>query len=70
MFKNTSYGGPEDFSGNQILLENNGTEIFFDFTQSFTFGSEFFTFLFPALRPHQQTFPVSVSAEDTPLITG
>ncbi len=46
MVKNTSYEGLKDISGNQILLENNGTKIILNFRRSFTFSSEFFTGLF------------------------
>ena len=42
MVKLTFYGGVNEIGGNKILLGDKGTKIF-DFGQSFTFGSEFFT---------------------------
>jgi ribonuclease J len=38
----TFYGGVNEIGGNKILLEDNGTKIFFDFGQSFNFGERFF----------------------------
>ncbi len=43
MVKLTFYGGVNEIGGNKILLEDKQTRIFFDFGQSFTFGSEYFT---------------------------
>jgi len=43
MVKLTFYGSVNEIGSNKILLEDNGTKIFLDFGQSFTFGSEFFT---------------------------
>jgi ribonuclease J len=39
----TFYGGVNEIGGNKILLQDKKTRIFFDFGQSFTFGSEYFT---------------------------
>ena len=43
MVKLTFFGGVNEIGGNKILLEDKKTRIFFDFGQSFTFGSEYFT---------------------------
>ena len=43
MVKLTFYGGVNEIGGNKILLEDKKTKTFFDFGQSFTFGSEYFT---------------------------
>lgn len=43
MVKITLYGGVNEIGGNKILLEDRTTRIFFDFGQSFTFGSNYFT---------------------------
>jgi ribonuclease J len=43
MAKLTFYGGVNEIGGNKILLEDKKTRIFFDFGQSFNFGSEYFT---------------------------
>ena len=43
MAKLTFYGGVNEIGGNKILLEDKKTKIFFDFGQSFTFGSSYFT---------------------------
>jgi ribonuclease J len=43
LLKLTFYGGVNEIGGNKILLEDKKTRIFFDFGQSFTFGSEYFT---------------------------
>jgi ribonuclease J len=43
MVKLTFYGGVGEIGGNKILLEDQRTRIFFDFGQSFGFGSDFFT---------------------------
>jgi ribonuclease J len=40
--KLTFYGGVNEIGGNKILVEDKKTKIFFDFGQSFTFGSEYF----------------------------
>jgi ribonuclease J len=37
------YGGVGEIGGNKILLEDNGTRVFFDFGQSFGFGMDYFT---------------------------
>jgi ribonuclease J len=37
------YGGVDEIGGNKILLEDKGTKLFFDFGQSFSFGTEYFT---------------------------
>ena len=39
----TFFGGVNEIGGNKILLEDRTTRIFFDFGQSFTFGSNYFT---------------------------
>ena len=39
----TFYGGVNEIGGNKILLEDKKTKMLFDFGQSFTFGSEYFT---------------------------
>jgi ribonuclease J len=39
----TFYGGVNEIGGNKILLEDKNTKVFFDFGQSFSFGSEYFT---------------------------
>ena len=39
----TFYGGVNEIGGNKILLQDKKTRIFFDFGQSFTFGSKYFT---------------------------
>lgn len=36
-------GGVDEIGGNKILIEDKGTKVFFDFGQSFNFGSEYFT---------------------------
>jgi ribonuclease J len=41
--KLTFYGGVNEIGGNKILLQDKKTRVLFDFGQSFTFGSEFFT---------------------------
>jgi ribonuclease J len=43
MVKLTFYGGVNEIGGNKILLEDKKTRIFFDFGQSFSFGSKYFT---------------------------
>jgi ribonuclease J len=43
MVKLTFYGGVNEIGGNKILLEDNDTRIFFDFGQSFAFGTDYFT---------------------------
>jgi ribonuclease J len=43
MVKLTFYGGVDQIGGNKILLQDKNTKIFFDFGQSFTFGSDYFT---------------------------
>lgn len=43
MAKLTFYGGVNEIGGNKIQLEDEGTRIFFDFGQSFSFGSQYFT---------------------------
>ena len=42
MIRLTFYGGVNEIGGNKILLEDKGTKIFFDFGQSFSFGSSYF----------------------------
>jgi ribonuclease J len=37
------YGGVNEIGGNKILVEDGKTRIFFDFGQSFTFGTDYFT---------------------------
>jgi ribonuclease J len=37
------YGGVNEIGGNKILLEDKKTKIFFDFGQSFAFGTDYFT---------------------------
>jgi len=37
------YGGVNEIGGNKILLEDRKTRIFFDFGQSFAFGTDYFT---------------------------
>jgi ribonuclease J len=39
----TFYGGVNEIGGNKILLEDKKVRIFFDFGQSFTMGSDYFT---------------------------
>lgn len=39
----TFYGGVNEIGGNKILLQDGDTRIFFDFGQSFTFGTDYFT---------------------------
>ncbi len=39
----TFYGGVNEIGGNKVLLEDGDTRVFFDFGQSFTLGSEYFT---------------------------
>jgi ribonuclease J len=41
--KLTFYGGVGEIGGNKILLQDRGTRVLFDFGQSFSFGSEYFT---------------------------
>ncbi len=43
MVKLTFYGGVDEVGGNKILLEDKKTRLFFDFGQSFSFGSDYFT---------------------------
>jgi ribonuclease J len=43
MISLTFYGGVNEIGGNKILLQDKKTRIFFDFGQSFTFGSDYFT---------------------------
>ena len=43
MVKLTFYGGVKEIGGNKILLEDNGTRIFFDFGLSFKKGTEYYT---------------------------
>jgi len=43
MVKLTFYGGVNEIGGNKILLEDKKTRVFFDFGQSFSFGSKYFT---------------------------
>ncbi|MGD0072368.1 MAG: MBL fold metallo-hydrolase [Candidatus Bathyarchaeia archaeon] len=43
MTKLIFYGGVDEIGGNKILLEDKGTKLFFDFGQSFSFGTEYFT---------------------------
>jgi ribonuclease J len=43
MIKLTFYGGVGEIGGNKILLQDRDTKVLFDFGQSFTFGSEYFT---------------------------
>ncbi|MGB8779888.1 MAG: MBL fold metallo-hydrolase [Candidatus Bathyarchaeia archaeon] len=43
MVKLRFYGGVNEIGGNKILLEDGKTRIFFDFGQSFTFGTDYFT---------------------------
>jgi len=38
----TFYGGVNEIGGNKILLDDNGTRIFLDFGQSFSFGEDYF----------------------------
>ena len=46
----TFYGGVNEIGGNKILLEDKKTRVFFDFGQSFAFGSEYFTGWLPARK--------------------
>ena len=39
----TFYGGVNEIGGNKILLEDEGTKVFFDFGESFTMGEQYFT---------------------------
>lgn len=41
--KLTFYGEVNEIGGNKILLEDNGTKVFFDFGQSFNFGADYYT---------------------------
>ena len=43
MVKLIFYGGVNEIGGNKILLEHKDTRVFFDFGQSFNFGSKYFT---------------------------
>jgi ribonuclease J len=43
MVKLTFFGGVNEIGGNKILLQEKETRILFDFGQSFTFGSAYFT---------------------------
>jgi ribonuclease J len=43
MAKLTFYGGVNEIGGNKILVEDKKTRLFFDFGQSFGFGSDYFT---------------------------
>jgi ribonuclease J len=43
MTKITFLGGVDEIGGNKILIEDKRTKIFFDFGQSFNFGSKYFT---------------------------
>jgi ribonuclease J len=43
MTKLLFYGGVDEIGGNKILVEDNGTKVFFDFGQSFNFGAGYFT---------------------------
>ncbi len=43
MTKITFYGGVNEIGGNKILIEDKQTKVFFDFGQSFNFGSNYFT---------------------------
>ncbi len=43
MVKLTFYGGVGEIGGNKILVEDEGTRVFFDFGQSFGFGASYFT---------------------------
>lgn len=43
MVKLTFYGGVNEIGGNKILIAEKDTKIFFDFGQSFTFGTQYFT---------------------------
>jgi ribonuclease J len=43
MTKLTFYGGVCEIGGNKILLEDKKTRVFFDFGQSFRFGTDYFT---------------------------
>lgn len=43
MTKITFFGGVNEIGGNKILIEDKQTRIFFDFGQSFNFGSNYFT---------------------------
>ena len=50
MVKLTFYGGVNEIGGNKILLEDKKTRVFFDFGQSFSFGSKYFTSWLSARR--------------------
>jgi len=43
MTKLTFYGGVNEIGGNKILLEDNGTKLFFDFGMSFGQAGKFFS---------------------------